>query len=66
MGKKAEFERNGEPILLDVQGLQNALQCGRPTAIKIAREAGAEVRVGRKYLYHRKKLEMYLENVNEL
>ena len=63
-----QFNRTnaGEAILLDVQGLQDALQCGRGTALKIARQADAEIRVGRRCLYKRKKIEEYIENVNEL
>ena len=56
----------GEAILLDIQGLQDALQCGRGTATKIAKEADAEIRIGRRCLYKRKKIEEYLENVNQL
>ena len=39
MANVTQFNRTntGEAILLDVQGLQDALQCGRGTALKIAR-----------------------------
>lgn len=58
MANVTQFNRTnaGEAILLDVQGLQDALQCGRGTALKIARQADAEIRVGRRCLYKRKKL----------
>ena len=41
MANVTQFNRTnaGEAILLDVQGLQDALQCGRGTALKIARQA---------------------------
>ena len=64
MANVTQFNRTnaGEAILLDVQGLQDALQCGRGTALKIARQADAEIRVGRRCLYKRKKIEEYIEN----
>lgn len=39
MANVTQFNRTnaGNAILLDVQGLQDALQCGRGTALKIAR-----------------------------
>lgn len=47
MANVTQFNRNnaGEAILLDIQGLQDALQCGRGTALKIAKEADAEIRI---------------------
>ena len=55
MANVTQFNRTntGEAILLDVQGLQDALQCGRGTALKIARQADAEIRVGRRCLFKR-------------
>lgn len=37
MANVTQFNRTntGEAILLDVQGLQDALQCGRGTALKL-------------------------------
>lgn len=68
MANKTQFSRNnaGDPILLDLLGLQDALQCGRGTALKIAKTADAEIRIGRRCLYKRKKIEEYLENVDQL
>lgn len=68
MANVTQFNRSnaGEAILLDIQGLQDALQCGRGTALKIAKEAEAEIRVGRRCLYKRKKIEAYIENASEL
>lgn len=67
MANVTQFNRSnaGEAILLDVQGLQDALQCGRGTALKIAKEADAE-RIGRRCLYKRKKIEEFIENIKEL
>jgi hypothetical protein len=42
------------------------LQCGRGTALKIAKEADAEIRIGRRCLYKRKKIEEFIENIKEL
>ena len=68
MANVTQFNRNnaGEAILLDIQGLQDALQCGRGTALKIAKEADAEIRIGRRCLYNRKKIEGFIENIKEL
>ena len=68
MANVTQFNRSnaGDAILLDIQGLQDALQCGRGTALKIAKEAEAEIRVGRRCLYKRKKIEAYIENASEL
>ena len=62
MANVTQFNRNnaGEAILLD------ALQCGRGTALKIAKEADAEIRIGRRCLYKRKKIEGFIENIKEL
>lgn len=68
MANVTQFNRNnaGEAILLDIQGLQDALQCGRGTALKIAKEADAEIRIGRRCLCKRKKIEGFIENIKEL
>lgn len=68
MANVTQFNRNnaGDAILLDIQGLQDSLQCGRSTARRIAKEADAEIRIGRRCLYKRKKIEAYIENVSEL
>lgn len=68
MANVTQFNRSnaGEAILLDIQGLQDALQCGRGTALRIAKEADAEIRIGRRCLYKRKKIEEFIENVKEL
>jgi len=53
------------PILFDMASLQANLNCGRFTAEKIARDAGARVVIGKRVLYDRKKIERYLEMKSE-
>lgn len=48
-------------ITVTLQGLQEWLGCGRHSAEKIAQEAGAKIKIGRRTLYHVGKIEKYLE-----
>lgn len=53
------------PILLDMSTLQGTLHCGRYTAEKVAKEAGARVQIGKRVLYDRKKIEAYISTIAE-
>ncbi len=68
MANVTQFNRNnaGDAILLDIQGLQDALQCGKSTARRIAKEADAEIRIGRRCLYKRRKIETYIDGIKEI
>lgn len=52
-----------ERILIDADALQTTLNCGRHTAERIAAEAGAVVRIGKRKLYSVKKIELYLDSI---
>ena len=65
MAFKTNTSNAENPILYDMATLQANLHCGRFTAEKIAREAGARVSIGKRVLYDRKKIEKYLESVAE-
>lgn len=64
--RKKQCEKVDSPILTDIKGLQNMCNCGRDTACKIAKLAGADVFIGRSHLVHVGKVEKFLENVNQL
>lgn len=50
-------------ILLSTKDLQAVLDCGRVSAVRIGMEAGARVEIGRRVLWNRKKIEIYLEQI---
>lgn len=52
-------------LAVNLDGLQTMTGCGRPTAIKIANEAGAVVRVGGRKLYLVGKIKNYLESISD-
>ena len=60
VANKTKYQQTDDSILLNMDSLQDALQCGRHSATRIAKEAGAEVRIGGRVLYNRKKIEDYI------
>ena len=60
MANKTKYQQTDDSILLNMDSLQDALQCGRHSATRIAKEAGAEIRIGGRVLYNRKKIEDYI------
>lgn len=52
-------------LAVNLDGLQTMTGCGRPTAIKIANEAGAVVRIGGRKLYLVEKIKKYLESISD-
>lgn len=52
-----------QKLMVDIDGLQNLLSCGKATCRKIADEAGAAVRFGRRKLYSVQKIKAYLEKL---
>lgn len=55
----------GEVLAVGMPELMAKLNCGRCTAEKIAAEAGAKIKIGRRTLYHVGKIEKYLETLTE-
>ncbi len=47
------------------EGLQNLLNCGRPTAIEIGTKAQARIQIGRRVLWNVEKVNRYLELISE-
>lgn len=52
-----------EPVATDFKGVQAMFSCGRTTAEKIAKESGAEFRIGRKRMYSISKLNEYKDRM---
>ena len=62
MEKRKVLEAS-DKITVDILELQALLSVGRHTAEKIAREAGAAVRFGKRIVYNRRKIENYIDNM---
>ena len=54
-----------EPVATDFKGVQAMFSCGRTTAEKIAKESGAEFRIGRKRMYSISKLNEYKDHMTD-
>lgn len=54
---------NKEKLLVDFKELKTILSCGTPTAYKIADEAGAAIKIGKRRLFNVRKIEDYLEAI---
>ena len=48
-------------LTVTTDGLQNLLDCGRPTAVEIGTLAGARVEVGKRVLWNVAKVQRYLD-----
>lgn len=60
------YHRNEIPsnaLLVDKNRLQNILSCGYVTAAKIAADAGAELKIGRRTLYNVEKIKAYINKL---
>jgi hypothetical protein len=53
-------------IAVNTQDLMKALSCGRATAEKIGRAAGARVTIGKRVLWNTAKVKRYLSEVSEV
>ena len=54
-----------EPVATDFKGVQAMFSCGRTTAEKIAKESGAEFRIGRKRMFSISKLNEYKDRMTD-
>lgn len=62
--RKTETTGNASGILLDAKTYYQYINCGRPTAERIAKEAGAVRRFGRTVRYYKPAIDRYLEDAN--
>lgn len=66
MKKTTTFSGNkDDKLTVTILGLQELTGLGRSSAEKIAREAKAEIRVGRRHLYNVEKVKNYLYSISE-
>ena len=54
-----------EQRLIDSKQLMEMLNCGRSTAEKIANDAGARVKIGKRVLWNVKKIDEHLEKISK-
>lgn len=54
-----------KPLTVSVKEVMKLFGVGKNIAYKIGKEAGAEVRVGRRLLFNVKKLEAYIDSLTE-
>lgn len=52
--------------LVDINGFMEYTGLGRNNAMKLGKDIGATIRIGRKVLYDLKKADTYFDNAHEL
>ena len=57
--------RNIDKICVTTDGLQDLLDCGRPSAVEIGTLAKARVEVGRRVLWNVSKVQSYIDSLAE-
>ena len=62
--RKTEALGNTNGILLDAKTYYSYINCGRTTAERIAKEAGAKRTFGKTVRYYRPAIDEYLANMN--
>lgn len=63
MRERANKEATNERRLLDTKEVCYYLSMGQVKGIQFAREIGAELRIGRRCLYDKAKIDRYLDNM---
>lgn len=54
-----------QKILLNTQDLQELLSCGYSSAVKLGMNAQARVKIGKRVLWNRQRIEAYLNDITE-
>lgn len=54
-----------QKLLLNTKDLQEILSCGYSSAVKLGMDAQARVKIGKRVLWNRQKLEAYLNDITE-
>ena len=62
---KTQFNSNETKVMVDINGLQDMLSCGKTTANQIGEKAGAVIKFGRRKLYNVFKITSYLNELAE-
>ncbi len=55
-----------DPILVDMNGLQNLCGAGRHTCEKIAAACDAKIKIGKRALYNADKIRKYINSMGEV
>lgn len=63
--KRTSKNETFNPVLVDLNTLQNMLCIGKQSADKIGVAAGAVVRIGKRKVYNVKKIEQYVDSIAE-
>lgn len=63
--KKPQYNPTGMSRLLSKEALRDYLSLGRDKAEQIAEDAGAKIKVGRRTLYDREKIDAYIDSLGE-
>lgn len=64
MEKTRQYKITENTILVDTFKLREVLNSGRATAVKIGKNAGAEVRIGRRVLWNLSKIQEYIDKIS--
>lgn len=64
MRRRAE-RKQGTAVYVDAEGLAAIILCGKSTAIKLGKAAGARVQIGKSVRYSVEKVKNYLDNLTE-
>lgn len=54
-----------QKLLLNTQDLQELLSCGYSSAVKLGMNAQARVKIGKRVLWNRQRIEAYLNDITE-
>lgn len=54
-----------QKLLLNTQELQAILSCGYSSAVKLGMDAQAKIKIGKRVLWNRQKVEAYLNEITE-
>ena len=49
--------------LMDIKGLMAYTSLGRNSAMKLGADSGAKVKIGKRALYDRRKIDIYIDNL---
>ena len=65
MARKAQIKKIDNPLTVDTEGLKSLLNCGRNSAVEIGKQAGAEIRVGKRLLWNVSKVKRYINAISD-
>ena len=66
MRQRTNLSGTGECRLMDTEELRAYTNLGRNNAMKLGEEIGAKVRVGKRVLWDRVKIDQYLDRLTEV